>query len=31
MKNNVIPIEPQGIKQLGGFLGQRFLANQNDS
>jgi len=28
MDNKVIPIGTQGFKQLGGFLGQRFFANQ---
>jgi len=28
MENKVTPIGPAGIQQLGGFLGQRFLANQ---
>jgi len=28
MENKVAPIEPTGIEQVGGFLGQRFFANQ---
>jgi DUF1680 family protein len=29
MEDKVIPILPQGFKQLGGFMGRRFFANQD--
>jgi DUF1680 family protein len=29
VENKVIPICPQGLQRLGGFLGRRFYANQN--